>query len=82
MSLATRTAPETACVARLRALQAVEEELTAIITAQRAVLELAQAQGIQDQIEDALVRITINVAARSLARYHLERLAATDVLLG
>ena len=67
--LAQRPSP-----ARVRALQDASARLTSQITAQRAVLELAQAQGDEDESELALVEITLAVHARSMAQQHLERL--------
>ncbi|MBI2502701.1 MAG: hypothetical protein HYW07_05655 [Candidatus Latescibacteria bacterium] len=83
MSLATRTPTEPALVpasplaARLRALQDARDGLTDQITAQRAVLELALAQGDEKEAERALVEITLAVHARAVAQRHLERLGST-----
>ena len=77
MSLALR--PETELVVeplahRVLALRDARDRYQLQITAQRAVLELAEAQGDEEEAERALVEITLAVHARAVAQRHLERL--------
>jgi hypothetical protein len=79
MSLALRPETELAVeplVHRVRALREARDRYQLQITAQRAVLELAQAQGDEKEAEHALVEITLALHARAVAQRHLERLGS------
>ena len=77
MSLALRPETELAVeplAHRVLALRDARDRYQIQIDAQRAVLELAQAQGDEEEAERALVEITLAVHARAVAQRHLERL--------
>lgn len=77
MSLALRPETELAVEPlshRVRALRDARDRYQLQITAQLAVLELAQAHGNEEEAERALVEITLAVHARAVAQRHLERL--------
>ena len=67
--------PSLARAYRLQYLVEAEERLTRIIIAQQAVLELAEAQGDEQQSQSAQVELLLNVTARAKAREDIERMA-------